>query len=85
MSASNRWWRDYETECAEWDAAFRHVSDPQSIRALTEDGIEVRVRLYTTQPMYFGTIEIDEEAREQCMDCGAEVLGAHGCTMPYDD
>lgn len=41
-----KWWRDYAAECAEWDARFLPTLDPKLVKALTEDGIEIRVRLW---------------------------------------
>ncbi len=55
----NRWWRDYYAECGAWARALPDTGQRVLVRALTEDGIEVRVRLRTTQPVVYGVFTID--------------------------
>lgn len=54
-----RWWRDYERECAE--------SDTPSVltNAITEDGISIRVRLYLTKPMWYGVIDLTDGTKHK--------------------
>jgi hypothetical protein len=53
------WWNAgrYEYECRAFDKC-QQEQDPALTRALTESGIEVRVRLYCTRPVYYGTFSL---------------------------
>jgi hypothetical protein len=57
-----RWWRrTFQEEVARHESTLpivHHVMDPRLTNAITEDGIEIRVRLYTTKPMWYGTFYI---------------------------
>jgi hypothetical protein len=51
-----RWWLDHKAECAAWDARL----DGGMVRVMTEDGIEMRVRLVLTKPMVSGVVDLTD-------------------------
>lgn len=62
MKTDRRWWNDgrYSAACADEDDARGHVNgQPEwllrnTIRAVTESGLEIRVKLITRFPMHVG-------------------------------
>ncbi len=64
---NRKWYNEgrYERECQEWCDRQWPNSDPDlqsggydTVRAITESGIHIRVRCYTTHPGYYGTFTL---------------------------
>lgn len=52
-----RWWRrTFQEEVARHNSTLPIVN--RVIGAVDEDGIEIRIRVYTMKPMYYGTFKI---------------------------
>lgn len=84
MSASNRWWRDYDAECRAWE---REITQAQARLVLDDNGeLNAIIRFYSEpEPRWIAILPISPEVlaeMDRLRDEAMRALVGDGLTPP---